>query len=160
MTARQPGRHALTFVLVTILIDTIGFGIIIPVIPELIMELSGEPISAAAGYGGLMLFSFAAAHFIFAPVMGNLADRFGRRPILLLSLLALGIDYIIMAFAPSLFWLFLGRIFAGMFGATFATANAYITDISSAEKRAEFRSHGRCLGIGFHHWAGDRGLPW
>jgi DHA1 family tetracycline resistance protein-like MFS transporter len=142
--------HALAFVLITILIDTIGFGIIIPVIPQLIMELSDEPISAAAGYGGLMLFSFAAAHFVFAPVMGNLADRFGRRPILLVSLLALSIDYLIMAFAPSLFWLFLGRIFAGMFGATFATANAFITDISPPEKRAQnFGLTGAAWGLGF-----------
>ncbi len=150
MTSRKPGRHALAFVLVTILIDTIGFGIIIPVIPELIMELTGEPISAAAGYGGLMLFSFAAAHFLFAPVMGNLADRFGRRPILLISLFALGVDYLIMAFAPSLLWLFVGRILAGMFGATFATANAYVTDVSPPDKRAQnFGLTGAAWGLGF-----------
>ncbi|MBL4863386.1 MAG: MFS transporter, partial [Rhodobiaceae bacterium] len=105
MATRAPSRNAMAFVLITVMIDTIGFGIIIPVLPRLVMELTGEPISAAAGYGGVMLFAFAAAHFLFAPVMGNLSDRFGRRPILIISLAALGIDYLVMGFAPSIAWL-------------------------------------------------------
>ncbi len=140
----------MAFVLLTVLIDTIGFGIIIPVLPNLIMELTGEPISSAAAYGGIMLFAFAGAHFLFAPVMGNLADRFGRRPVLIISLAALGIDYIVMGFAPSLTWLIAGRVFAGLFGATFATANAYVTDVTSPDKRAQaFGLLGAAWGMGF-----------
>lgn len=146
--AKHP--HALAFILITLLIDTIGFGIIIPVMPELIMTLSGEPISAAAGYAGLMLFAFAAAHFISSPVMGNLSDRFGRRPILLISLAALSVDYLIMALAPTLLWLFIGRTFSGAFGATFATANAYITDVTDEDKRPQaFGLLGAAWGLGF-----------
>jgi len=140
----------MAFVLITVMIDTIGFGIIIPVLPQLVMDLTGEPISAAAGYGGIMLFAFAAAHFLFAPVMGNLSDRFGRRPILIISLAALGIDYLVMGFAPTIAWLFAGRIFAGLFGATFATANAYITDVTEPDKRAQsFGLIGAAWGFGF-----------
>ena len=140
----------MAFVLITVMIDTIGFGIIIPVLPRLVMELTGEPISAAAGYGGVMLFAFAAAHFLFAPVMGNLSDRFGRRPILIISLAALGIDYLVMGFAPSIAWLFAGRVFAGLFGATFATANAYVTDVTEPDKRAQsFGLIGAAWGFGF-----------
>ncbi len=140
----------MAFVLITVMIDTIGFGIIIPVLPQLVMDLTGEPISAAAGYGGIMLFAFAAAHFLFAPVMGNLSDRFGRRPILIISLAALGIDYLVMGFAPTITWLFAGRIFAGLFGATFATANAYITDVTEPDKRAQsFGLIGAAWGFGF-----------
>ena len=147
---RTPSRNAMAFVLITVMIDTIGFGIIIPVLPQLVMDLTGEPISAAAGYGGIMLFAFAAAHFLFAPVMGNLSDRFGRRPILIISLAALGIDYLVMGFAPTITWLFAGRIFAGLFGATFATANAYITDVTEPEKRAQsFGLIGAAWGFGF-----------
>ncbi|MBL4864386.1 MAG: TCR/Tet family MFS transporter [Rhodobiaceae bacterium] len=140
----------MAFVLITVMIDTIGFGIIIPVLPRLVMELTGEPISAAAGYGGVMLSAFAAAHFLFAPVMGNLSDRFGRRPILIISLAALGIDYLVMGFAPSIAWLFAGRVFAGLFGATFATANAYVTDVTEPDKRAQsFGLIGAAWGFGF-----------
>ncbi|PCJ71865.1 MAG: tetracycline resistance MFS efflux pump [Rhodobiaceae bacterium] len=147
---RTPSRNAMAFVLITVMIDTIGFGIIIPVLPRLVMELTGEPISAAAGYGGVMLFAFAAAHFLFAPLMGNLSDRFGRRPILIISLAALGVDYLVMGFAPSIAWLFAGRVFAGLFGATFATANAYITDVTEPDKRAQaFALIGAAWGLGF-----------
>lgn len=147
---KRSGKRALAFILLTLLIDTIGFGIIIPVMPKLIMSLSGEPISAAAGYAGLMLFAFAAAHFVFSPVMGNLSDRFGRRPILLVSLAALSVDYLIMAFAPNLIWLFIGRVLSGLFGATFATANAYVTDVTPEDKRAQaFGLLGAAWGLGF-----------
>lgn len=150
MSSRKPGRFALAFILMTVLIDTIGFGIIIPVMPSLIVELTGEPISGAAGYGGTLLFTFAAAQFICAPILGNLSDRFGRRPVLLISLAALGADYIIMGFAPTLAWLFIGRLFAGVFGATFATANAYVTDVSTPDMRAKnFGMVGAAWGAGF-----------
>jgi MFS transporter, DHA1 family, tetracycline resistance protein len=150
MTKREPGRHAMIFVLITVLIDTIGFGIIIPVLPKLIIELTGEPVSAAAAYGGVILFAFAGAHFLFSPVMGNLSDRFGRRPVLIVSLAVLGIDYLIMGFAPSIAWLIAGRVFAGLFGATFATANAYVTDVTPADKRSQaFGLLGAAWGLGF-----------
>ncbi|MDH3642779.1 MAG: MFS transporter, partial [Gammaproteobacteria bacterium] len=136
MSLRTPGRHALLFILITIFVDTVAFGIIIPVLPKLIAELGDTPISEAAAYGGLLMFVFALMQFLFAPVIGNLSDRFGRRPVLLVSLTALGIDYVIMGFAPSLVWLFVGRMIAGVAAATFATANAYIADITDEEERA------------------------
>lgn len=143
-------KRALVFVLVAVLIDTIGFGIVAPVTPELIMELTGEGLSEAARYGGGLLFVYALMQFFFAPILGNLSDRFGRRPVLLLSLLALGFDYLLMALAPSLAWLFVGRTLAGAAGATFATANAYIADVTSEEERAQsFGLMGAAWGLGF-----------
>jgi DHA1 family tetracycline resistance protein-like MFS transporter len=147
---RTPGRHALLFILITIFVDTVAFGIIIPVLPKLIAELGETAISEAAVYGGLLMFVFALMQFLFAPVIGNLSDRFGRRPVLLVSLTALGIDYVIMGFAPSLVWLFVGRMIAGVAAATFATANAYIADITSEEERAaRFGLIGAAWGVGF-----------
>jgi len=144
------GKRALAFVLVTVLLDTIGFGIIIPVIPQLIMELTGEGLSSAALYGGWLIFIFAFMQFLFAPVLGNLSDRFGRRPVLLLSLGAYAIDYMLMALAPTVAWLFLGRAVAGIAGATGATANAYIADVTPPEKRAaNFGLIGAAWGLGF-----------
>lgn len=150
MTESRPSRHALTFIFVTCLLDAIGFGIVIPVTPELIMELSGEGLAEAALFGGWLMFLYALMQFIFAPVMGNLSDRFGRRPVLLLSLLAFGLDYILMGWAPTIFWLFVGRFIAGVTGATFSTANAYIADVSPPEKRAaNFGLMGAAFGLGF-----------
>lgn len=138
------------FIFLTILIDCLGIGIIIPTLPALIQSLSGESISVAASYGGWLNFSYALMAFIFSPVLGGLSDRFGRRPILLISLLGLGLDYIFLAMAPSIFWLFVGRIIAGICGASFTTAAAYIADISTNENRAKnFGMIGAAFGLGF-----------
>ncbi len=143
-------QHAVIFVVITVALESIGFGIIIPVTPQLIMSLTGEDVSHAAFYGGWLMFSYAIMQFVFAPVMGNLGDRFGRRPVLLLSLLVLGVDYIIMAMAPNLAWLFIGRVMAGIAGSSYSTANAYVADISSAENRAQnFGLMGAAFGVGF-----------
>lgn len=148
--ARQPGKHALTFIFITVLIDVTGLGIIIPVIPQLIMELTGEPVARAAMFGGALMFLYAGTQFFFAPVTGALSDRFGRRPILLLALAGFAIDYTLMGFAPTLAWLFLGRFVAGIFGASYTTASAYIADISPPDKRsANFGLLGAAFGLGF-----------
>lgn len=141
---------ALTFIFITVLIDVIGLGIILPIIPDLIMDLTGEGVGKASAYGGLLLFSYAIMQFIFSPILGGLSDKYGRRPILLISLLGLGIDYVFHAIAPSLAWLFLGRVLAGVCGASFTTANAYIADVSTPEKRAQnFGLIGAAFGLGF-----------
>ncbi|MFI5150195.1 MAG: TCR/Tet family MFS transporter [Bacteroidia bacterium] len=141
---------ALGFIFITLLIDITGLGIIIPIMPSLIQELIGGNLSQAATYGGLLMFSYAVMQFIFSPVLGNLSDKFGRRPILLLSLLGLGIDYLVLAVAPSIGWLFVGRILAGISGASITTATAYIADISTPEKRAQnFGMVGVAFGLGF-----------
>jgi DHA1 family tetracycline resistance protein-like MFS transporter len=148
MSPKRPA--ALAFIFVTILIDVIGLGIIIPVMPALIEQLTGEGISQAARYGGYLSFAYAAVQFLFAPVVGGLSDRFGRRPVLLASLLGLGCDYIFLALAPTLPWLFVGRIIAGITGASFTTATAYIADVSTPEKRAQnFGLVGAAFGLGF-----------
>lgn len=147
---KDVGKHALAFVLITVLLDIIGFGIILPVMPELITELTGEGLNQAAVYGGWLLFIFALMQFFFAPVIGNLSDAYGRRPVLLLTLSTLVIDYLILGFAPTLAWLFIGRILVGISGATFGVANAFIADISSPEKKAQnFALVGATFGIGF-----------
>lgn len=141
---------AIGFIFVTLLLDVIGFGIIIPVLPKLISSLINGSISDASLHGGWLMFSFAIMQFIFSPVLGNLSDRFGRRPVLLFSLFGFGIDYFILAFAPSIGWLYFGRIFAGITGASFTTASAYIADVSTPEKRAQnFGMIGAAFGLGF-----------
>ncbi len=141
---------ALGFIFITILIDCIGFGVIIPVMPALITELAGVGNSEASRLGGYLLFSFAATQFLCAPIMGGLSDQFGRRPVLLASLFGFGLDYVFLAFAPSFAWLFIGRIIAGAMGASFTTAGAYIADISAPEKRAQnFGLIGAAFGLGF-----------
>ena len=138
------------FIFVTLLIDVIGFGIIIPVIPKLIEQLISGDLSKASIYGGWLMFTYAFMQFLFAPVLGGLSDRFGRRPVLLVALLGLGLDYIFNAFAPSILWLFVGRLIAGIGGASFTTASAYIADISKPEKRAQnFGMIGVAFGLGF-----------
>jgi DHA1 family tetracycline resistance protein-like MFS transporter len=150
MTARPSGAHAVIFVLITVLLDTIGFGLIIPVLPDLIVELTGESLNHAAVYGGWLAFVYAVLQFIFAPVLGNLSDRFGRRPVLLFSVGALGLDYLVMGLAPSLAWLLVGRSVAGIAGASFTPAYAYVADVSPPEKRAQsFGMIGGALGGGF-----------
>jgi DHA1 family tetracycline resistance protein-like MFS transporter len=142
--------NALTFIFITVLIDVIGLGIIIPVIPDLLKELTGKGLSEAAGYNGWLTLTYGLMQFLFSPVLGGLSDRYGRRPVLLISLLGLGLDYIFLAFAPSIIWLFVGRIIAGISGASFTTATAYIADISPPEKRAQnFGLVGAAFGIGF-----------
>jgi DHA1 family tetracycline resistance protein-like MFS transporter len=141
---------ALGFIFVTLLIDVIGFGIIIPVMPRLISEMLHVGIPEASEYGGWLIAAFAIMQFLFSPLMGNLSDRFGRRPVLLASLLGFAIDYIFLVFAPSIEWLFVGRIIAGIMGASFTTASAYIADISEPEKRAQnFGMIGAAFGLGF-----------
>lgn len=140
----------MAFILVTLLIDFTGFGIIIPVLPKLIQNFTGGNISVAADYGGYLMAAFALAQFVFSPILGGLSDRFGRRPILLISLFGLGVDYIFLSFAPSVFWLFIGRIVAGIAGASVSTALAYIADISEPEQKSRnFGLVGAVFGIGF-----------
>jgi DHA1 family tetracycline resistance protein-like MFS transporter len=150
MAARKPGKSALAFILVTVLLDTMGFGVIIPVTPELIMELTGEGLSRAAVYGGWLGFVYAGLQFLFAPILGNLSDRFGRRPVLLFAVASLGLDYIFMGLAPTISWLFIGRAISGIAGASFTPAHAYIADVSPPEKRAQsFGLMGAAFGAGF-----------
>ena len=146
----QRRSPAIIFVFITILIDVIGIGIIIPVVPLLIKQLTGGNLSEAAQYAGWLSFSYSVMLFIFSPIMGGLSDRFGRRPVILASLFGLGIDYIFLGFAPTITWLFVGRILAGITGASFTTATAYIADVSAPEKRAQnFGLVGAAFGLGF-----------
>lgn len=146
----RPGNHATLFILVTVLLDTVGFGIIMPVMPHLIVELTGEPLTRAAVYGGWLASTYAVLQFICAPVLGNLSDRFGRRPVLLFAVGALGIDYLVMGLAPTLSWLFFGRAVAGIAGASFTPAYAYVADVTPPEKRAQnFGLIGGAFGAGF-----------
>lgn len=148
--SRPAGKNAIAFILVTVLLDTIGIGIIMPVMPQLIMELTGENISRAAVYGGWLGFVYALMQFSFAPTLGNLSDRFGRRPVLLFAVGALGLDYIVMGVAPTIGWLFVGRALAGIAGASFTPAYAYIADVTPPEKRAQsFGLVGAAFGAGF-----------
>ncbi|MEO8452231.1 MAG: TCR/Tet family MFS transporter [Gemmatimonadota bacterium] len=141
---------ALGFILVTLLIDVTGFGIIIPVMPKLLTELTGGTMSDAARVGGWMMFAYSLMQFACAPIMGALSDRFGRRPVLLASLFGFGVDYLFLALAPSVAWFFVGRVVAGMMGASFTTGAAYIADISPPEKRAQnFGMIGAVFGLGF-----------
>ena len=143
-------NHALAFVFITALLDSIGFGIIMPVLPKLLMSVTGEGLSTAATYGGWLIFAYAFMQFFLAPVIGNLSDRFGRRPVLLVSLFVLSIDYLIMWWAPTYAWLLLGRVIAGAAASTFSTCNAYIADISEPDKRTQnFGLIGAAFGMGF-----------
>jgi DHA1 family tetracycline resistance protein-like MFS transporter len=141
---------AIGFIFVTLLIDVTGFGVIIPVIPSLLSTLLHVEVSEASAYGGWLIASFAVMQFLFSPVIGNLSDQYGRRPILLISLFGFGVDYLLTAFAPTIAWLFVGRIVAGIMGASFTTASAYIADVSTPEKRAQnFGIIGAAFGLGF-----------
>lgn len=143
-------RPALIFILVTVLLDMIGFGLIMPVIPALIEEVGHTDVNHAAAIYGWMVVAFSLAQFLFAPLMGGLSDAFGRRPLLLLAIGGLALDYVITALAPSLAWLFVGRIIAGICGASIVIANAYIADVTAPELRARaFGMIGAAFGIGF-----------
>jgi len=170
MQAGNGRQAAVAFILVTLFIDILGIGIVIPVLPELVKELVGddpvvttsqldvagaaaedsEDYSRAGIYVGLIGSVYALMQFLFAPVLGALSDRFGRRPVLLISLFGLGVDFVIQGLAPNIWWLFVGRLIAGIFGANFSTANAYIADISTDENRARnFGLVGMMFGLGF-----------
>jgi len=149
-------KPAIGFIFVTLLLDITGLGIIIPVLPTLIIELTGgslnnaADISYASQWGMLMMFSYASMQFIFSPIIGGISDQFGRRRVLLFSLFGFGIDYLFMAWAPTLGWLFLGRIISGIMGSNIATASAYIADISTPKTRAQnFGIIGAAFGLGF-----------
>lgn len=143
-------RLAFAFIFITMVVDSIGLGIIIPVGPKIIAELTHQDMAGAAEWGGWLFFVYAVMQFIGAPLIGNLSDRFGRRPVLILSLLALGIDYLITGLAPTIAWLFVARFLSGLAGASYTTVNAYIADISPPEKRAaNFGLTGAAFSIGF-----------
>lgn len=144
---RQPG---IPFVLFTVFLSVLGIGLIIPVLPQLITDLAGGEASDGSRVYGLFVAAYAAMQFLFAPVLGALSDRFGRRPVLLLSVFGAGIDYLVMALAPNLAWLFAARLVAGMTAANITVANAYIADITPATDRARrFGLVGAAFGLGF-----------
>jgi len=146
----QPRKAAINFIFITLLIDVMGWGLIIPVMPDLISQLKNIPVNEASPYGAWLLSAYAVTQFLFAPVIGNLSDKYGRRPVLLFSLIGFGIDYLFLALAPTYGWLFIGRIIAGITGASFTTASAYIADVSTAETRAKnFGMIGAAFGLGF-----------
>ncbi len=146
----QKRKAALSFILVTVLIDMIGIGIIIPVLPKLVTQLYGGTLSAGSQAFGWFIAVYALMQFVFSPIIGKLSDTYGRRPVLLISLLGSGMDYLMMAFAPTWQWLFVGRVIAGITGANITTANAYIADISAPEERAKnFGLIGAAFGVGF-----------
>jgi len=148
--AKPRRQAAMVFILITIFIDILGIGIIIPVLPELVKSFVGGSTTLAGRYVGTIAASYALMQFFCAPVLGALSDRFGRRPIILIALFGLSIDYLIQGFAPSITWLFVGRVLAGVAGASFTTANAYIADVSDPEDRARnFGLVGVAFGLGF-----------
>jgi MFS transporter, DHA1 family, tetracycline resistance protein len=147
MNERQP---ALGFIFVTLFLDIIGLGLIIPIVPKLIESFLGGDAAVAAQYGGWITAVYALMQFVFAPILGNLSDQYGRRPIILISLLGAGLDYLLLAFAPNLAWLFIGRVIAGISGANISAVSAYIADVSPPEKRAQnFGLIGVAFGLGF-----------
>ena len=150
-TSPQPvSKNAIVFVLITVLLDIIGFGIIIPVLPQLIETIGDITLAEAAKMAGWMAFAYAIAQFACGPLMGNLSDRFGRRPMLLLAIAGLGLDYLLHALAPTLFWIFVGRVLAGVCGASWTIANAFITDVAPVDERGKyFGMVGAAFGLGF-----------
>ena len=150
MTPPAPSRHAITFVFITVLLDMVGFGLIMPVLPSLIESVGHMDLADASLIGGWMFFAFSMTQFLFGPVMGNLSDAYGRRPLLLLAVFGLGLDYLFSALAPSLLWLFVGRAIAGLCGSSYVIANAYIADVTAPENRAKaFGLMGAAFGVGF-----------
>ncbi len=150
MTISPTSKYAVSFVFITVLLDMVGFGMIIPVQPAIIQQVAKVDLAAAAFIGGWMFFAFSATQFLFGPTLGNLSDAYGRRPLLLIAVFGLGIDFLLTALAPSLFWLFVGRAFAGLCGGSYVIANAYIADVTPAEGRAKaFGMMGAAFGLGF-----------
>ncbi|MFL5347882.1 MAG: TCR/Tet family MFS transporter [Hyalangium sp.] len=147
---RTPNRAAFAFIFVTVMLDMLALGIMVPVLPKLIIAFEGGDRAGAASVTGLFGFTWAAMQFVFSPVLGTLSDRFGRRLVILLSNFGLGLDYVLMALAPSLGWLFAGRLISGITAASFSTASAYIADVTPAEQRAaRFGMLGAAFGLGF-----------
>lgn len=143
-------RASMGFIFLTIILDVLGTGIIVPILPKLIQSFEGGDLAKASGDYGLLIALYSLMSFLFASLMGSLSDRFGRRPVLLLSLLGLAIDYVIVALAPNLIWLVAGRLIAGVFGASVVTATAYIADITAPQDRAKnFGMLGAAFGLGF-----------
>lgn len=162
---RRPREAAFLFILITVALDMLALGVMIPVLPKLIVEFEGGDLRQAAMITGVFGFSWALMQFMFQPALGALSDRYGRRPVVLLSNLGLGLDYIFMALAPSLAFLFVGRLISGVTAASVSTANAYISDITPPEKRAgRFGMIGAAFGVGFilgpalGGWLGNHGL--
>ena len=146
----EPRRAAVVFIFITVVLDILALGIVIPVLPVLVEDFLGGNTAQAATMFGLFGTVWALMQFIFAPVLGALSDRFGRRPVILISCVGLGLDYVLMAVAPSLGWLFVGRVLSGITAASFTTAGAYISDVTSLEKRAAgFGMIGAAFGVGF-----------
>ncbi len=150
MTAKTPGKYAVTFIFITVFLDMVGIGLIWPVMPRLIEDVSGSDLAGASAWNGWLFVAYGLTQFLFGPAIGNLSDAYGRRPILLLSVFGLAVDYVLMALAPSLVWLFIGRLVAGVCGASYTTANAYLADITKPEERAKvFGMMGAAFGLGF-----------
>ena len=147
---KKPGRAAFAFIFVTVLLDMMALGVVIPVLPKLIKAFMGGDTAGAADVVGYFAFAWAFMQFVFQPVLGSLSDRFGRRPVIILSNLGLGFDYILMALSPNLWFLFVGRLISGITAASFSTAGAYIADVTPPEKRAaRFGLLGAAFGLGF-----------
>lgn len=145
----QP-RSAMTFIMITVLLDMVGFGIIIPVLPQLIEAVGHVGLAEAAIIGGWMGAAYSIAQFLFGPFLGNLSDRFGRRPLLLLAIFGLGVDFLVQALAPTVEWLLFGRLLAGVCGASWVIANAFIADVTPPEDRGRaFGLMGAAFGLGF-----------
>lgn len=152
MNGEEPFKAplAIYFIFITVLLNMIGYGIIMPVMPDLVMEVTGGDVSEAARWGGYLTLGYAAMQFLMMPIMGGLSDRFGRKPVLLVSLAAFSLDFLVMALAPTIMLILIARMAAGAFAATFSTANAYIADVSPPEKRAGyFGMMGAAFGLGF-----------
>lgn len=150
MPPKRSQNAAIVFIVTTILIDAIGFGIVIPVLPKLVMSLGHVDLAAATWIGGWLAAAYAVMQFLCGPLAGNLGDRFGRRPVLLLALSGFTIDYLLLGFAPTLAWLFAGRLIAGIFGASFGPATAALADITPPQDRAKrFGLVGAAFGLGF-----------
>lgn len=147
MSERKP---ALVFIFITLFLDILGIGLIVPILPKLVEHFVSGSVAAASHTYGLLAALYALMQFVFAPLLGSLSDRYGRRPVILGSLFGSGLDYLLLAFAPNLAWFFVGRIIAGITGANFSAATAYIADISPPEKRAaNFGIIGAAFGLGF-----------
>jgi len=160
-----PRKPALVFIFITLFLDVIGIGLVVPILPKLVESLAGGGVDRASFLYGWLVGLYALMQFLFAPILGNLSDRFGRRPVILFSLFGSGLDYLLLAWAPTLPWFFLGRIVSGITGANFSAAAAYIADVSPPERRAaNFGLIGAAFGIGFIFgpalggWLGDYGL--
>ncbi|HEX8789729.1 MAG TPA: TCR/Tet family MFS transporter [Polyangiaceae bacterium] len=150
MSGSRNRRAGTAFVLVTVLLDTLGLGLLIPVAPRLVASFLNDDLGAASHYFGILVSIYAAMQFVFAPVLGGLSDRFGRRPVIFLSLLGAAASYLLSGFAPALWWLFIGRIISGITAASFSAANAYVADVTPPEKRAgAFGLIGAVFGLGF-----------